>query len=203
MNATEMAAAKELAAPGSNAEAYAIYLTGLYEADRDAGFQNEPESVETIDGGFAICSTPVSDDRPCTEFTNIQHKGDKIADFDAGGEPLAGRLVLGDGQAQPLGNMAEITLIASYRSAAGNVIVVTEISSNVDDFFPSASYRAPDGRQSDTTMISGASMLQAGSRSYYAYMFEGAEFGGELLFTNYDPNTLEDVKLTLATAPNQ
>ena len=173
----KMAEAVEMAAPGSNAQAYAIYLTGSAQADRDAGYTTEVQEVETIEGGFAFCPEGVSEN-PCSEFTNIQHDGNQIADFDAGGVPLTGRLSLGNGEAQPLGGAGEATMVAAYKSISGAVVAVFEVSSASDGLWVTATYTAPDGRQSNSTQWSGPTDLKAGAFANYSFYFAGAEFGG-------------------------
>lgn len=178
--------AVELAAPDSNAQAYAVYRTAVAQAGRDAGHAGEKNIVKSTDGGFEACTEFASDDNECAEYTNIQHEGDKIADFDAGGEPLAGRLSLGNGETVPLGALGDATLLAAYRSIAGHMIVVFEMTSSSEGFFPLATYIAPDSRQSDSTLMDGPIDLNPGALANYAFYFEGAEFGGEILIEAID-----------------
>ena len=193
-----MAEAVEMAAPGSNAEAYAIYLAAASQADRDGGYSAEPQTVKTVDGGFETCTDGTGDDT-CSVYTNIQHDGEKIADFDAGDYPLAGRLSLGNGEAQALGTAGEATLVAAYKSISGYVVAVFEISSATPGMWPMATYTAPDGRQSQETMRSGPTELGEGAFANYAFFFEGAEFGGQVRLEAIDGNGYDAGEATFAT----
>lgn len=183
--------AETLAAPDSNAYAYAIEQAAVNQAMLDGGWSAEAQDLETIEGGFAMCAAmPVAGEETCSEFTNLTYVDGRLADFDAGGSPLAGRISLGNGESVALGDAATATFIAAYRSIAGAVYVVVEIRSNVDGLtVPFAStYRAPDGRQADPTDVVGPYELGSGSLANYAFVFQGAEFGGTLDLVVYKAN---------------
>gem|GEM_PF-2979592 len=183
--------ADELTAPGSNAYAYAIEQAASNQAVLDGGRPLEPQDLEAIEGGFALCplATTGGDDA-CSEFTNLKYVDGKLADFDAGGSPLAGRITLGNGEGVALGNVASVNFIAAYRSISGAVWVVVEVRSNVDGLSISygSTYQAPDGRQADATDVIGPSELRSGSLANYAFVFQGAEFGGRLSIEAFDAN---------------
>ncbi len=128
-NPQEGAEAAALAAPDSNAFAYATYLTATFQSYRDGGFKADKSTVNKIDDGFSLCPKDLNVDEPCSEYTHIQDVDGKIADFDTGGEPLAGRISLGSGEAKALGDIGEATLLASYKAISGNVVVVFDIRS--------------------------------------------------------------------------
>ena len=178
--------AVEMAAPGSNAEAYAIYYAAARQAGRDAGYPTESTAVKRTEGGFSLCPELETGEDECFDYTNIQHEGDQIADFYVGDDPLAGRLSLGSGEAQPLGELGEATMIAAYRSVGGYVVTVLEIKSSSEGLWPIATYLAPDSRQSDVTLMDGPVDLSSGALANYAFYFEGAEFGGEVLIEAID-----------------
>ena len=189
----------EMAAPGSNAQAYAIYITAGIQSNRDAGYSNEPQTVKVIEGGFALCYEGQGEDG-CSEYTNIQHEGDQIADFDAGGSPLAGRLSLGSGEAQALGSVGEATMVAAYKSIRGDVVVMFEVSSASDGMWITPIYTAPDGRQSQVSGIAGPTELNAGAFANYTFTFEGAQFGGEVRVDAIGgPDAYEEGSATFAT----
>ena len=185
-------AADELAAPGSNAYAYAIEQAAVNQAFLDSGMGSSPPSeLNTLDDGFEMCSTDLlTQEETCNVFDNLAFVDGQLADFDAGGTPLAGRLTLGDGSSVPLGDFANATLIAAYTSIAGNLYVVFEIKSNIDGFSAAydSTYLAPDGRQANVTQTIGPSKLAAGALANYALVFEGAAFGGTLNLGGFNAN---------------
>ncbi len=193
------AEAAELAAPDSNAFAYATYLGASIQAGRDGGFPSEKSTVKKIDDGFSMCPAVVTAENPCSEFTDIQHVDGRIADFNAGGEPLSGRISLGNGESQPLGDLGNATLVASYKSIAGAVVVVFDVTSESDGLSFSASYIAPDGRQSQTTMMGGPIQLAIGAFGTYAFFFEGAEYGGSVSLKPYSSSSFDTPSVTFAT----
>ena len=192
------AEAAALAAPDSNAFAYATYLAATYQAARDGGFSSEKSTVNKIDGGFEMCAESLNSGDPCSEYTNIQHVGDKIADFNAGGEPLAGRISMGSGEAQPLGDIGEATLIASYKSISGYVVAVFDVKSSSEGLWLSATYMAPDGRQSQSTMYDGPNQLANGAFGTFSFMFEGAEYGGSVILEPFSESSYDVASTTFA-----
>lgn len=194
-----MAEAVDMAAPGSNAQAYAIYLSAVAQADRDGGYSTDPSSVKPIEGGFEICSAGISDQDSCNEYTNVQHEGDQIADFDTGGKPLSGRLSLGSGEAEPLGDVGSATMVAAYESISGAVVVVFEVSSTDEGMWVTATYVAPSGRQAEPTMMGGPINLGDGAFANNVFAFEGAEFGGQIKLTAINGDGFESGTAAFAT----
>ncbi len=195
----EMLDAAELAAPGSNAAAYATYYSAVSQAFRDSGVPSENENLKEVDGGFALCPEYESEDNPCTEFTNLQHKGDRLADFETQGKKLKGRISLGDGTAQPLGEIVEAELIASYKSVANDLIIVFDASSNSAGAILSATYVAPDGRQANSSLYYGPLELDEGSFGTFAFYFEGAEFGGDVTLEAYSGDGYDSASAKFST----
>lgn len=195
----EAAEAVELAAPGSNAAAYALYLQSTQQAMRDSGLSQERQKVEAIDGGFSMCPEFATEDSPCSEYTNIQHVGAQIANFDAGGEPLSGRLTLGNGVAEPIGEIGEAEMIAAYRSISGIVVVTFDIASKSEGLFVYANYLAPDGRQSEPTSMNGPTNLSSGAFGTYAFYFDGAEFGGTVSLEAFSDDSFDVLPAKFAT----
>jgi hypothetical protein len=178
----QRAAAQDYAAPGSNAYAYAIEQAAVYQAYLDGGLSVTASELETTPDGFQLCWTDSAQSKTCNDFNNLTYTDGKLADFNAGGMPLAGRLSLGDGTAVPVGDMATATLIAAYVSIAGALYVIVEIRSNIDELRVAYTsyYRAPDGRQADVGQIIGPNYLNTDSLANFALVFNGAEFGGTL-----------------------
>jgi hypothetical protein len=192
--------AVKMAAPGSNAEAYAIYLAGYAQSALDAG-QADPrtEAVEEIEGGFKQCKRLEDGSDYCSEATEIVYADGKIADFSTGNAPIGDRLVTGTGKPHPLGDLGEATLIAAYRTAKGDLYAVFEIKSNVSKLGINydTNYIAPNGRQTQNSGVTAPSELGKGALANATLLFEGAEFGGKLrlnVYTaegNYDLATAE------------
>lgn len=194
--------AEDLTAPGSNAYAYAIEQGAAKQAYLDGGFSDQPSEIETIDGGFSICSTnDLTGDEVCNDFTDLEYVEGRLADFNAGGEPLAGRISLGSEDVYPLGDIGTARLIAAYRTIAGSVNVVLEIKSSAADLSVGygSSYQAPDGRQSQATSVIGPNKLQAGSLANLLLAFDGAAFGGSLRLVGYD-SAYNEVSAQIAIA---
>ena len=199
-DATKTKQAVKMAAPGSNAEAYAIYLAGSAQSALDAG-QAEPrtEEVEEIEGGFKQCLRLDDGSDYCSEATEIVYVDGKIADFSTGGAPIGNRLVTGTGKPHALGDLGEATLIAAYRTAKGDLFAVFEIKSNVSKLGINydTNYIAPNGRQTQNGGVTAPSELGKGALANATLLFEGAEFGGKLrlnVYTaegNYDLATAE------------
>ena len=194
-----MAEAAEMAAPGSNAEAYAIYLAAAAQANRDAGYSPDPSEVTVVKDGFENCPGVASQRDECFLYTNVQHEGDQIADFDAAGDPLSGRLSLGSGEAQPLGDHGQATLVAAYRSIANAVVVVFEVTSASEGMWVTADYVAPDGRQAESSLMAGPLGLSEGAFANYAFFFDGAEFGGQVKLKAIDGDGYDGGTATFAT----
>lgn len=192
--------AVEMAAPGSNAEAYAIYLAGTAQAALDAGQAAlDTNPVEEVDGGFKQCRKLEDGADKCSEATNIKYVDGKIADFNTGGAPIGDRLVIGNGKAHPLGDLGKARLIAAYRTAEGNLYAVFEVRSKVNGLGINfdTSYVAPNGRQTQNGGATSPSEWRKGALANATILFQGAEFGGTLhlnVFTstgNYDTASAE------------
>lgn len=175
--------AVEMAAPGSNAEAYAIYLAGVAQSALDAG-EAVPDTnqVEEIDGGFRQCQKLEDGSDDCSEATGIKYVDGKIADFNTGGTPIGDRLVVGSGRPQPLGDLGKARLIGGYRTAEGNLYAVFEITSKVNGLGINSdtSYIAPNGRQTQNGGATSPSEWRKGALANATLLFQGAEFGGTL-----------------------
>lgn len=194
--------ATDLAAPNSNAYAYAVEQGAMIQALLDGGYPRDAQGIKSIEGGFAVCPQAAATvDETCSEFTNLTYLDGRLADFDAGDSPLAGRITLGNGESIPLGDVATVTFLAAYRSISDAVYVIVEIRSNVDGLAVSYSspYSAPSGRQSDASDVVGPRELGSGALANYAFVYEGAEFGGVVNLIAYDSN-YDEVSAQIPTA---
>lgn len=180
---TKTKQAIEMASPGSNAEAYAIYLAANAQALLDAGQPAAAGSeIDEIDDGFKQCWQLDDGTENCSEATEIQYVDGKVADFSTGGAPIGNRLIVGSGKAQRLGDLGKATLLAAYRTAEGNLYAVFEIKSDVDGLGINydTSYVAPNGRQTQNGGATSPSEWRKGALANATIVFDGAEFGGTL-----------------------
>ncbi len=197
--------AGRLAAPGSNAYAYAIEQAGAAQASIDGGYPFDGSKITTTADGFSVCYTDaLSQEKTCSDFTNLEYVDGRLSDFDAGGTPLAGRIVLGSNDPIALGDAASVRLIAAYRTISGSVNVVLEVKSNVDGLTLGygSSYLAPDGRQASSSGVSGPNSLQAGSLANFLIAFDGAVFGGTLHLVGHD-SAFNEVSADIAITPSK
>jgi len=173
--------AASLAAPGSNAQAYAIYQEAGSQAALDAGDaqSNPAQTTKVIEGGFANCT----DDGDCGNYTAIQMADGRIANFNAGDSSLKGRITVGNGKFKPLGD-GKIRMVAAYKSITGYVVVQFEIKSGATPLSLgySAVYRSPNGRQMETDDLTNPDSLAADSLTNVSATFKGADFGGQVTY---------------------
>lgn len=193
------AKAVELAAPESNAAAYATYLRAAAQAHRDGGLAAERQKVSQTEDGFSLCFEATITENRCSEYTNIVGADGLIADFDAGGVPLEGRIVLGNGESKSLDGLAQAEFLAAYKAISGYLVVVFDVTSESDGLFIEASYLAPDGRQSVPTDQSGPYNLASGAFSTMSFYFEGAEFGGTVSLRPHSDSTYDTGVTTFST----
>ncbi len=196
-NPSLMREAIDLAHPGSNAAAYATYLSSFAQAERDAGAPTVASRVSKIDGGYEMCSPNTA--QSCADYTNLQHTEGKLSDFYAGDGPLSGRLSVGTGESLPLGDLGTVEFISAYRTIAGDVVIVLDINSSSDGLWVAADYVAPDGRQSQPTFQVGPNELMRGSLGTLGLIFEGAEFGGSLTIQPYTSEVYDAAAVSIPT----
>lgn len=194
-----MAQAVELAVPGSDAEAYAVYLTATAQAEVDSGYTKEPRQVKEIWSGFAMCGDSDGQGESCSEYTHVEYQGDLIENFDAGGSPLTGRISLGDGEFRSMGDGGEIAFVAAYHSIAGDVVAVFELISHRYALWPTATYVSPGNRQHIADSGIGPRALNREESATYAFYFKDAKFGGDVTVSATDGNGWELESVTFAT----
>lgn len=187
-----------LTVPGSIAYTYATYYAGLQQSMLEGGYEEELMRTSRIEDGFERCPEEPTEDNPCFHYTNIQHEGDKITDFDLNGESLHDRLTLGDGEAVPLGELAEITQVASYKSVAGYVISILEITATSEGLVTWISYIAPDGEEYGLGAYAGSENIPTESKGTYSVWFEDVEFGGIIKIDGPVGEPVDDVYETVS-----
>jgi hypothetical protein len=198
--------AAEYAKPGSDAEAYAIEQAAHTQAMLDGGtLGNTPQEVVLEADEVQLCVAGYDEpgvDRAdyCSIYSELVFEGEKLVTFDAGGEPLEGRIALGDEQITPIGSIGSAEYLASYITIAGELVVVMEISSSIDTLgLPyNAAYIAPNGRQVEVSFVDGPTELRQGRVGNVAYSFAGAAFGGELELEFYDAD-FNEIVITVPT----
>lgn len=191
--------AAKLAAPDSNAYAYAKYIAATDQAASDRALAPETSTVNKVDGGFKVCADTLNVSDPCAEYTNIQEVDGKIANFDTDGEPLTGRVSLGDGKAQPLADLGEATMVASFKSSGGIILTVFDVRSKADGLQLSATYAAPDGTESESIIPEAANQMAEGaSASHLLFMFDSPNYGGNVLLKPYTDSSKDAPATTFA-----
>ena len=192
--------AQDFTKPGSNADAYAIEQSANKQAQLDGGSFDKTKTIAVYkQDKVMLCmegydAPEVNLDDFCATYTDFVFKGDKLADFSAGGKPLKGRLALGNGDLTPISDIGTARYISSYITIAGDLVVIVEINSTTDGLsMPwDATYLGTNGRQVEVSYKDGPSELGAGRAGNVAYYFSGASFGGtlELKFHDADFNEI-------------
>lgn len=170
-----------LAAPGSNAYSYAEYFAAVQGATWAADLYEGPRISTRTDDGFELCPQEVAEDNPCFQYTNIQHEGDKISDFEINGESLNGRLTIGSGDVQALGEIADAELLAVYRSARGYIVSVFEVTPKSDGLLLWGTYTAPDSQQYEPIGWTVPTERPVGAATLYSFYFDSRDFGGSIM----------------------
>jgi hypothetical protein len=207
INPEDTLAATEFAVPGSNAEAYAIEQAANKQAQMDGGNLDQTKSELIFKSDMVIiCPEGIDLKDPeqvemCPSFSNLEFDGDKLVSFDAGGSPLEGRLVLGDGADIPIGDFGTAKYISSYVSMTGNLVIILEITSNTSELTAStydSIYLSATGRQVELSSWDGPDSLKQGRTGNVAYVFSGAEIGGNLEASFHDAD-YNDVTISIPT----
>jgi hypothetical protein len=110
----------------------------------------------------------------------------RLAEFSIDGRPLAGRIVLGNGQkASSLG--VSVSLVSGYLTAADQTAVVYDVQNgtNASAAVSDPAYLTAGGRQFDPIATGGASDVQPGATGTAVAYFDVAELGGMLVANGY------------------
>jgi hypothetical protein len=181
-DAAEIATLQGPTAPGSPAEAYALYQLAFAETITEFGGEIETSHVYLTDDGVLLCVTPGS----CVYFTDLEVVDGQLADFTVDGNEIAPRLGL-PGQPVTVGP-ATARVRAAYRAVTGNdaLRVYVDVSSTADATFElsnavyvdSAGNLTPVDRDTSIGAVDGSARDQVS----VALDFPGADPGGELRF---------------------
>lgn len=191
----QMKKALEFAKPGSNAAAYATYLTATTQAGQDGGQPLAQNTVKPITGGYALCQEleagKTAKGEDCSQYTAIKYEAGKLVSFSPGGtteaRPLDDRIILGKASAKPLGSVADVKFVAAYESISGALVVVLEMEAKKDFSISNATYIA-GGRQTATAGVGGPTELKSGVTAGLSANFQGAHLGGKVTVDAYDSN---------------
>lgn len=203
----EKLGAQKYAAPGSNADAYAIEQSASNQALMDGGMLDQTESIAVYEQDqVLLCpkgyeQLEIEPKDVCAIYSDFVFDGDKLADFSAGGEPLEGRLSLGSGEATPIGTVGTAKYVSSYITMAGDLLIVLELTSATSELqIPyDATYLGENGRQVEVSTVDGPGDLAEGRTGNVSYSFAGAKLGGTLELTFNDAEWNE-YPITVQTA---
>ena len=195
----EMENAKELAVPGSIAEAYLIHQAAVANAALDGGTSSPADKLTKIKAGYKLCSTD-GNETVCTTYESFKSNDGKIASFTVNGNELADRIAIGQGKPTKAGDLATVRFISSYKAGSNYLWVSMQIKSgdkklNLGTF--DAKYRAPEGRQSTAQYAEGPSELGADSTATVSIGFEKAEPGGEITLVIWDEDYNSEKSVTI------
>jgi hypothetical protein len=180
---------------GSNAEAYAIYMSSYKQANQDGGLELDDSSETIFEGDMVLSCTPgfdepdVDRDDYCVSFSNFEFEGDKLSNFHAGESSLEDRIVLGSEEFTAIEGVGEARLVAAYETISKDLAIVLELKSAMDDLsVPSydAIYLTSEGRQTEVNSVEGPSSLKRDRVANVLYFFTDADIGGTLELEFFD-----------------
>ena len=179
---TEVATLQQVTAPGSPAEAYAMYQIEFVQTRAELGGDTlNPVHVYLTAEGVLICVTSDS----CVHATDLQVVNGQLVSFKVEGEDIAPRL----GRATdpvPVGT-STASVQAAYRSVTGDLLsVFVELTSTDAVMFElsTAVYIDADGNQTaiDRTESIRAEDFDLKGTVTVALVFPGVDPGGEVRF---------------------
>jgi hypothetical protein len=176
--------ALKVAAPGSPAAGFVIYLRAAADAVVDSGQEVDAANARALvkDGGFWFCNGSGSS-RTCFRYTDITGADGKVVDFSVNGKPIADRVAVGSGTpAQLLSVDATARMVVAFESSAGdNLFVALEVKSGGQALDRvEASYTNADGSRVESARMSGPARLVAGETGSYVFAYPRAHIGGTL-----------------------
>ena len=181
-DAAEIATLQAQTAPGSPAEAYALYQLAFAETIAAFGGQIETSYVYLTADGVLLCVTPGL----CVDVTDLEVIDGQLADFSVDGNEIAPRLGR-PGEPVTVGP-ATARVEAAYRAVTGvdALRVYVEVSSTADATFElsNAVYVDGDGNLTPVDRESSLGAVDGTAREQVSVGldFPGADPGGELRF---------------------
>lgn len=181
-DSTSIDLATPLAAPGSAAEQYLAFQTGLARANEVAG--NDPVPHVVTPGGQGQAEACQDDGQGggfCSTFADFQTDGGLISTFAVDGNDIGPRL---SGRGDPVtAGPLTITAFVAYHTVSGDDFVVLAdlaATETVDVSAYSAVYVGPDGRQLDPVDVQAPSTLYAGATAIAQWTFPSSDPGGTM-----------------------
>lgn len=188
--------AMKLTKTGSLAEAYLTYEIASENANIDGGYPTSSTlvGITSKKGGYQACYTGDAADPVCFLYTDVEGSDGKIVDFTINGLELENRISVGNGTFVP-GTAYGVSgkFATSYVTAADNNLIITFQlhTTAVPVSIISATYRSPDGRQSQAANIAGPYDLAPRSLANFSAMFPGAKPGGTVTLSFYRENAAD------------
>jgi len=189
--------AANYAVPGSNAEAYAIQQAQAAQASLDGGgFDSSVSELLYESGVLYSCYGNHRDpdalrEDVCGDYSDFTFENDRLQNFNAGPSSLDGRIILGDGEIIPIGDIGTIEVLSAYETISGALLITAEIVSATETLNISgwdSVYLGESGRQVESSGTLGPGELKDGRVGNVSYGFGGATFGCELELEFYDEN---------------
>ena len=181
-DASEVLTLEEQTAPGSPAEAYALYQAAFAETIAAFGGEVEPSHVYLAADGVVVCLT----EGDCVDVTDMEVIDGRLADFAVDGNEIAPRL--GRPGDPVTVDPATAAIRAAYRSVTGGeaLRIYVEVSSNADATFElsNAVYVDSDGNLTPVDRDTSIGAVDGSARvpTTVALDFPNADPGGELRF---------------------
>lgn len=193
-----------MAAPHSDAWAYATYVGADAQTQIDGGKPPKPFVVTRTDSGLKACPRKVSAAHPCAMITRIRTMKGRVSSFSVDGEGLRGRLLIGTGALKQVGPLGTAKLLAAYQRRE-SLVAVFELSSESEGFFLSTDthYLSVDGRQTNATDggWAGPRGLAEGVKANKLMSFRNAKLGGTIVLDAFADNAAEVANVSFDLIP--
>ena len=165
----------------------------------------DKRTAKKVTDGYEYCEGTGSD-QACFTYTDIKGAGGKVSNFSVNGKPIANRPTVGNGKLiNAKGLDVQASFIAAFEASSGDTLIVV-VSLKTGKSTPisgmEASYRSPEGRQSNSSYMEGPFDLGADSLANYSFSFPSAGLGGDFTISMYDESFSNEGSVTLKIAPD-
>lgn len=177
-DARRIAKARKVVAAGSVADTYAAYRLASANSNLDGGYPQDAQDVTPAGESFQAC--PPDDSTGCATFADFQQTDGLLEKMTINGKDLQPRLVAGPGRKTLVAGLATVQFLVAYRAVTDDsLIVAVKLSAGAEAIsILDSSYRATNGRQTQSENISGPLELGARSSATYTMAFPLARPGG-------------------------